>query len=512
MVIARRQPGLPERPINGNGRATCAVLDDLTVVLPRENANPCRESTRYLAAATQDRIWYAQFVVDTVINDRFRALAPTFGVDVPVVAKWAIRALRTRALRDYILSVIAITLLFVPVLALLWLPALMFLPLLFVAAWLAVSWEYWDRIHNVITRKMLWDRFNLDEAPNPRRDSDRRRLDVVAQRRDGNLVVFSGHAAFIGSGRQRQRSHILIDVSRGLKDENGNPQKPEPFTSQDLHTALIEAFGEKTGLGKRLDNVRAYERLFVNGRHVKNNERLRPKPSQPPETTVSEELLTEAALHPTPQARTYVCVEMPGWEGQLVVTLFVRAVRVGDSLYIEWEFRVLPPLRKDLLIVDERFEVPWYFQVKESLRIGMRDVVSELLASPFRACRRWCRPYILRRYESNHAYKIENGYAFDYGARQSIREKACGTQRHHHFLARDEIMYMLLAQQTLGEAVSDFLHKHKVDQGEFDEQVKVIINNTRNTYNRTTNVSDSTGVVVGDNSKANVGDKPKGAK
>ena len=78
---------------------------------------------------------------------------------------------------------------------------------------------------------------------------------------------------------------------------------------------------------------------------------------------VSRELLTEAALHPTPEARTYVCVEMVGWGGQLVVTLFVRGVRVGDSLYIEWEFRVLPPLRKDLLNIDERFEAPFYFQL-----------------------------------------------------------------------------------------------------------------------------------------------------
>jgi hypothetical protein len=512
MVIARRQPGFPEGPVTSNGHATCLVLGDLTIAFPQENANPCRESTRYLAAATQENIWYAEFVVDTVINDRFRALAPSFGVDISVVAKWAIKALRTRALRDYILSAILITLALVPLLAFLWLPALLFMPLLLIAAWLTISWEYWERIHNVITRKMLWDRFSLEEAPIPRRDSDRRRLDVLAERRDGNLVVFSGHAAFIGSGWRIQRRHVLIDVSRGVNDEDGNPKKPEPFTSQDLHTALVEAFGEKDGLGKRLDNVRAYERLFVNGRHVQKDERLRPKPAQPPETTVSRELLTEAALRPTPDARTYVCVEMVGWEGQLVVTLFVRAVRVGDSLYIEWEFRVLPPLRADLLNIDKRFEVPFYLQAEESLRTGMRDLLAELLASPFNTCRRWRRPYIRKRYERGHAYAVENGYTFDYGAKRSIREKACGRQRHHHFLARDEIMYVLLAQQTLSEAVADFLRKHGVDQGEFNEQVNVIINDTRNTYNSTVNVSGSAGVVVGDNSKASVGDQPKGAK
>jgi len=511
MVLARRQPDFPELPANGNGNTTSAALDELTVLLPLLNETYCKETTRYLAAATQEKIWYADLVVRTVMNDRIRALAPTFGVDVPVVAKWALKALRTRARRDYALSVIVLTLPLVPVLAFLWLPALIFLPLLLVAAWLTVSWEYWERVHNVITRKMLWDRFSLQGAPEPRRESDRQRLKVVAQRRDGNFVVFSGHNAFIGSGWTLQQKHFLIDVGRGVKDDEGNPQKPRPFTSQDLHTALVEAFGRNVGLGTRLDNVSAYERLFVNGRHVQNDRRLRPKPAQPPETVVSRELLTEAALHPTPEARTYVCVEMVGWGGQLVVTLFVRAVRVGDSLYIEWEFRVLPPLRKDLLNIDERFEVPFYFQLWESLRTGMRDLVTGLLGAPFKTCARWHRPYVIRRYERAHAYAVGNGLGFDYDAKQSIREKACGKQLHHYFLARDHIMYLVLAQQTLSDAVAGFLHDHGIDQGEFDKQADIIINDIRKTYNNIS-VNESSGVVIGDNSKASVGDQPKGAK
>jgi hypothetical protein len=511
MVLARRQPELPEIPANSNGHAASIALNDLTVLLPLLNENYCRETTRYLAAATQEKIWYAELVVRTVMNDRIRALAPTFGVDVPVVAKWAVKALRTRALRDYVLSLIMIALLFVPVAAFMWLPALVLFPLLLVAAWLVISWEYWERVHNVITRKMLWDRFSLQEAPEPRRESDRRRLEVVAQRRDGNLVVFSGHNAFIGSGWRMQQKHVLIDVSQGVKDDDGNPQKPEPFTSQDLHTALVEAFGRKVGLGTRLDNVSAYERLFVNGRHLQNDNRLRPKPAQPPDTLVSRELLTEAALRPTPEARTYVCVEMVGWEGQLVVTLFVRAVRVGDKLYIEWEFRVLPPLRKDLLSIDTRFEVPFYFQMGESLRIGIRDLVAELIGAPFKTCARWHHPHLIRRYERGHSYAVRNGLCFDYGAKQSIREKACGKQLHHHFLARDHVMYVLLAQQTLNDTVMSFLRDHGIDQGEFDAQVSVIINDIRATYNDI-KISDSTGVVVGNNSKASVGDDPKGAR
>ena len=92
-------------------------------------------------------------------------------------------------------------------------------------------------------------------------------------------------------------------------------------------------------------DMKVEERLFVNGRHLKGNEDFLPNGEMaPPAVSVGTRLLLEATLDPTPDARTYVCVEMPGWQGQLVVTLFVRAVHAGGSLYVEWEYRVLPPL------------------------------------------------------------------------------------------------------------------------------------------------------------------------
>lgn len=100
---------------------------------------------------------------------------------------------------------------------------------------------------------------------------------------------------------------------------------------------------------------------------------------------------------------------------------------------------------------------------------------------------------------------IERGYVFDYGAENSIREDACGSQRHHYFLARDETMYILLAQQTLIRAVGTFLDEHGVDLGQFDDQVKIILDKSINVGN----ISNSLGVVVGDNSSAKINDSAK---
>jgi hypothetical protein len=502
----------PKRYLNGHNTPVSDLIDETgTVGVPAKSASPDnREATRYLAAATHLDIRYAEFVVNEVLNERFRALAPTFGVNVPVVARWAIKALRTRALRDCALTAVTLLLLLVPFIALLWLPVLILLPLLLIAAWLIVSGEHWQRIHNVVTHEMLRDRFDPNDAPEPRRKTDRALLEELAKRRPDNLVVFSGHSAFIGSGRRLQRDHVLLDVSRGIETEDGHQQAPQPFTSQDLHTAIVKAFDDRDGLGARLDNVRVCERLFVNGLHLQNDQHLRPAPRRAPEAKVDHGLLREAAHHPTPEARTYVCIEMPGWRGQLVVTLFVRAVLVGASLYLEWQFRVLPPLHKNFLQIDRYYRVPLYHQLKQSLRAGMKEMVAELVAAPFKTAQAWYRPRRARRRELGQRYAIKHGYVFDYGARASIRERASGRQRHHYFLARDETMYVLLAQRALSQAVEDFLRDHEVDLGEFNEQVKVIINRTLNSFN-VGDIKDNEGpIVVGSNSTVKTDGNPKG--
>ena len=104
MKHSQEFPGPPEPSVNGHGNVTGAGPPEAPAQARRDGID--REATRYLSAATQVSIPYAEDVVSKVMNEPFRALAPTFGVDVPVVVKWALKALRTRAARDYVLLVI----------------------------------------------------------------------------------------------------------------------------------------------------------------------------------------------------------------------------------------------------------------------------------------------------------------------------------------------------------------------------------------------------------------------
>ena len=507
MVGTQRQPETPGPSVNGHKLVAELTAADIAAV-KAFGPNDDREATRYLSAATQLDIGYAGAVVGKVMNERFRALAPTFGIDVPVVTMWAIKALRARAARDYLLAALLAALLCSLLLAFLWAWMLIGVAVLIIAAWLAVSWERWESFHNGVIGKMLRHRFDPGDAPPPRQQADRERLQEVARRKEGNLVVFSGHSAFIGSGKRVYHRRLVLDVSRGKEIKDGIRGDPEQFSSQDLHTALAEAFDHERGLAKNLHNIKVYERLFVNGLHIQKNGQLLPDPLNAPPSSVNQGLLAAAALHPSPEARTYVCVEMPGWQGQLVVTLFVRAVNAGGSLYVEYTFRVLPPLKAEFLYIDRLYEMSLPRQLKYSLGGALLKTPRALLKSPYEAIRARRQPRVARRRQAQQRSLIERGYVFDYGARRSIREDACGRQRHHYFLARDETMYILLAQQTLIRAVESFLDEHGIDLGQFNDQVKIIFDKSINVGD----ISDSAGVVIGDNSSASVKDSSKESK
>jgi hypothetical protein len=90
--------------VNGHGTATAGYPGDTAREIREKSID--QEATRYLSAATQISIEYADLVVSRIMNEPFRALAPTFGIDIPVVVKWALQARRTRALRDSMLAII----------------------------------------------------------------------------------------------------------------------------------------------------------------------------------------------------------------------------------------------------------------------------------------------------------------------------------------------------------------------------------------------------------------------
>lgn len=494
------RPFTPPTPQTSNGHTNSDGLHShLHYYSQRDND---RETTRYLSAATQIDLGYARKVVARVVHEPYRALAPAHGADVTVVACWALDSLRRIKRRDAVLVIALIAGVFFS-----WLfgavvqasPWVLFATVLvmFGIAFFSIAYEYWIRWYRILEGQMLRDGFDPERAPKPTTERVNLRLQAAADRKSGNLVVFGEHAAFIGSGNLLGREQIVIDVSHGKQKDDDSPGEPVPFTNTDVHNAIAKAIENI-----KFPDLNVVERVFVNGKHVRGNRGLQRQSLEPPFASVSNELLRAAAEHPTADARAYVCAEIHGWQGQLVVTMFARAVHTGGWLYVEYSFHLLPPIDSVYTIIDSLYNESLSHKLRRTLAWSASRTFPYLLASPFSLAKQGIELLLWNAHESAQGYLIRRGQSFDYGALPSIREEACRRGNRHYFIKRDITMYVLLLQKSLLREMENFLTDHNIATAEFKEQAKIIIDASNKNYSvHIGNVSEST-FAVGDKAKA----------
>ncbi len=488
LTLEPRVPDVP--PLNGQS----LPIRELRLT-PTTSADEVGwETTRYLAAATQLNLRYARLVVRGIIGEPFRAVAPAAGADVVVVTRWALAALRRRAQRDAVLTCLLILGVVAALAAWTWISIAVMAAL----AVFAVAYERWIRDVKVIARLMLRGRFRARDAPSSPSPRIEKRLGVVKEQQNGNLVVFRGRSAFVGSGYSVVHDRILVNVALG-KRKNGKRQPPIPFSTPELHDALEAALN---GMG--FPDLRVCKRLFVNGEHVAAHSRLLPNKLASPAADAPPDLLYNGCVYPTPEARTYLCAEIGGWKGQLVVSLFTRAVQVRGSLQVEWEFHVLPPLHGNLLEIDHRYEPRKVRQLAKAVAVGIIWFVPALISAPATFARYAILPLGNKCRARNQSYRIRNGYVFNYGSPPSIREGPISYRRPHDFVAGDELTFILLAQHTMMRALGRFLKAHKVDMKQFAEQEQTFIKKVSN-YN--VDKINAGNVAVGNKSRAGGGKK-----
>jgi hypothetical protein len=90
-----------------------------------------------------------------------------------------------------------------------------------IAAIPVVAYERWVRDEKVIARLMLRGRFRRCDAPISPSPQVEKRLAVVEEQQSGNLVVFCGHNAFVGSGVLVIHNRIVVQVALGKRRKNG---------------------------------------------------------------------------------------------------------------------------------------------------------------------------------------------------------------------------------------------------------------------------------------------------
>jgi len=484
--------------------------------------HPARtETTRYLCAAAHLDRRYREDVLDATIRQTYRAVAPCYGVDLSVVARHAVLASRRALVRDAILAALLAAASIILVVwatsdkvgrvvqdqawdrlatgaaGLLWVEVA-----LAVAAWGVVAAETFVRF--VTLGNYLCPNRHPDAAPVPGGVRTASLLDELARANQGNIVVYSVYEPFVGSGVQVSSSSYPVPLIPRSGDGDTTPRQPTGFSTNELVEALTEALHS---LG--LEGLRIDRRLYVDGLSVSRIPDLLPDRRRRPVTSVRPQLLDLLTERPGGNVRPYLCAEVTGWQGQLVVTTFVRVVVFTGILFIETATYVLAPLRGKYLYVDAMRIRTGGERLIETARSASARFLPALLTSPARlAAAAGARRAAVRNRRRFHRLLADH-VVVDRGATSSIRQQASSNRFDRYFMQLDADMFASVVREKVADTVAAFLEA----RGYQTDKINLIQNHISNTVNdnslRVGNVSGA-GIAIGAGSQARAGDAGHG--
>ena len=428
------------------------------------------ESTRYLCAAAQlDDTFRAQ-VLRSTVEERHHAIAPSFGVDVQQVVKHCLVAERRDLVRDGCLTALLIAL--VPAVLLGPLHSRLTLTVFILAAAYVIVWSYELTAYRTIQTRLRRGRFRPYEVTCNAEHSDV--LSRVADRQKANLIVYGSYWPFVGSGVRIDGWSFTVDIRHGKEDPSrpGCRLNPEPFRCRDLYDDVAEGI---THLG--LEGVNVEDRLYIDGRGIRDDPRFIPDPFSQPSPRVDSSVVDWFVDKPTPSIRHYQCIQAVAWSGDLVVSFLVRFQKAGAHQFVEATILLLLPIHHRYKRVDRLPHRPLW---KEVIHLVPEAASSALLLTPKAPLRlidtvRRARSAAQDERQQKELIRLSPHY--NYGARRSLREWASSDTPTHYFQVLDRQKHAKVLQAHLLDCIWQFLEEKNIDTTDPRKRGTTILNN-----------------------------------
>jgi len=180
---------------------------------------------------------------------------------------------------------------------------------------------------------------------------------------------------------------------------------------------------------------------------------------------------------PEDTARPYICAQVIGWKGQLVLSTFVRFVATAQHLFVEVSSSLLAPVREQYQEVDRLLAQP---TLRQLARIAGRSLVRtpiRLLLAPATVTSALLGPISRSRRRARQRRQVLQTLSFDYGAVSSPREWVADKNYQRYFQKLDRDMHEKVVERTVLAALVEFLDAKGVDTGELVQRQTTILNN-----------------------------------
>ncbi|MFK0293338.1 zinc ribbon domain-containing protein [Streptomyces sp. NPDC090442] len=419
-----------------------------------------KDLTRYLCAASYLDRAFARALIKEIAAEPHLGVAAAPACDLNVVLRHAYLADARRHSRDLVLAGL---LLFALVAA----RPVVILLVLFLAWMTALVFELSTRYGRFL-QNLRPDRFDPQTAPQPVNPSVAARLGQIDGYATGNVTTYSGYAPFLGYGSELDSWSLSFDVTTSSRP-GANPQN---FDVKDLYDHIANRVGTLA-----VSCLEIEERVFVDGLAVLENKRFLPNPLGRPVARVSPRLMDDLKRNPEEGARPYLIVHSTGWRGELVTSLFLRFFRSETNLSVEAVQTVLGPLHDRYRLIDTLMPRPTAAELVNLISQTMVRAPFLLVPSLFRAVVGFFPDYGMRWRVRHQDKLITRLRRFDYGARQSVRQKASAGQYRRYFQKADNGMVLKTVEKRVLDALVEFAEARDIDVSELIQRQEVIINN-----------------------------------
>lgn len=450
--------------------------------------NKNTETTRYLCAAAYSNEAFCEQVIQQTIEQEYRAIAPCYGFDLPTVIKHCLIAKKKRKKRDLILTSIFTLWLILSLYENSWSLALLLI-LLFVT-WIIIFRERLITRHNVVLKNFSEDSYNpdytdweteLNDSQNNSEEDSRSYkkrqetqkiktiIDKIVEEQSGRIILYGKYSPFIGAGYDIGGWSFALDITKP-KTNLEKTLDIIPFTVEELYQE-IENNIDKIQLPEI--EVKIEDNLYVDGQKVRDDARFLDSPFKPPYVNSN---YTSGKLESEKSNRYYKRIQITGWNGELIFSIFLRFFIFGNNLFLEAKYFLLPPLKNTFYAIDkiespgtiiQKIDLLWQsfvitvFILPISFALNLYQLIKPIIIS----INRWLNTLL-----------IKENPTYNYGAITSVRENASSNLYRQYFQILDKDMYLKVFETILLNSMVDFLDSKNIDTTDLKNRQTEIIN------------------------------------
>jgi hypothetical protein len=447
------------------------------------------EVTRYLCAAAHLDSEFCDEVIKQIVESDYKAIGVSPGVDSFIVFKHCLAAKSRRKVRDVLLAILLLLSILLTTIthnlghyfegqaltskigSFIGILIYSFFSPSFLLACTIVFLEAWISRYKIVAKFLLKENYNPNFVKIKSNLHLKNRLKELATHQKSNVVIYGGLSPFVGSGFYSGGWSFALDINKG-KEEMGQMAKPLHFQVKELYDYVAKALENL-----KLKGLIIEDKLYVNGQEIKNDIRFLSHPLARPYSQVDTSIITEFVEKQTSTVRYYKSLKIVTWKGELILSIFLRFVKLNHNLFIEVTYLLLPPLKEEYYEVDSLSANPSLFEI---LVLIWKSVMRTLFLWPFSPIILFLEIVILlKRWNENLRGKrlIQGNSTFNYGATTNIRELATSSKYRKYFQKLDNEMHLKIIERQILDRIIDFLNSRNIDTTDLKERETTILNN-----------------------------------